>query len=514
MSSTINYIRKWPYSLPFLSGVLLISSQPPVSLFPLAYVALVPLLFALKKGAFRNNFFVGFLTGLVAYLGLVYWVVVAMNTYGGIGIPLSLLTLFLLVLYLALYTGCFTWLISYLEDRFRVPLYLSAPPAWILLEYLRGIVLSGFPWSFLAHSQYNFLPIVQVVSVTGTYFLSFLIVAANCLVYFLLSVRRIPLVFGGLILLLFGASLVFGLYRLGEPIKGNRTVSIVQGNILQDIKFSEAYRNRIINTYTSMTFHRARGSDLVVWPETAMPFVLLEDVAGTSVRSLPVALSNHLLVGTISRDDHNRYYNTAYAIGKQGEISASYSKNHLVPFGEYTPLRQYFPFLANISVASGDFFSGPSHDPMITDVGKIGMLICYEGVFPYITNDTVRRGADVLVNITNDAWFGWTSAPYQHFAFYVFRAVETDRYVLRAANTGISAIIDARGRTTARTGIFKEDVLTGSYALRQGKTPYVRYGDYFVLFALLFLCGLTVRGLLSATSAAASEEKARSEARR
>jgi apolipoprotein N-acyltransferase len=124
---------------------------------------------------------------------------------------------------------------------------------------------------------------------------------------------------------------------------------------------------------------------------------------------------------------------------------------------------------------------------MVTDVGKIGMLICYEGVFPSITNDTVRRGAEVLVNITNDAWFGKSSAPYQHFAAYIFRAIETDRYVLRAANTGISAVIDPRGRTCAKTGIFKEDVLNGFFSPRKGETPYVRYGDWFVLLCLLFL---------------------------
>jgi apolipoprotein N-acyltransferase len=124
---------------------------------------------------------------------------------------------------------------------------------------------------------------------------------------------------------------------------------------------------------------------------------------------------------------------------------------------------------------------------MITDVGKIGMLICYEGVFPSITNDTVRRGAEVLVNITNDAWFGRSSAPYQHFTSYVFRAIETDRYVLRAANTGISAVIDPRGRTRAKTGLFKEDVLSGTFSLRTGETPYVRWGDWFVLLCFLFL---------------------------
>jgi apolipoprotein N-acyltransferase len=500
MLSHIARIKSWHYSLPVASGVLLVISQPPVSLFFLAYIAIIPLLLTLEKGRARKNFMAGFVAGIVCYTGLVYWVVVAMNTYGGIGIPLSLLTLFLLVLYLSLYTGCFTWAISYLDSRFAIPFYLSAPAIWVLLEYLRGILLSGFPWSFLAHSQYNFLPIVQIVSITGSYFLSYLIVAANCLIHFVVTRKRFPLAYGGGLVLLFAVSLAFGFYQLRSPILGTMTASIVQGNILQDIKFDEAHRNHIITTYSRLTLHDSRRADLVIWPETAMPFVFLNHPSNVSVRGLPVSLSNHLLLGTISRDGLNRYYNTAYVIGKQGEIAGSYSKNHLVPFGEYTPLRHYFPFLANISVASGDFFSGPSHDPLVTAIGKIGMLICYEGVFPYITNDTVRRGAEVLVNITNDAWFGRTSAPYQHFSFYVFRAVETDRYVLRAANTGISSIIDPRGRTTAHTSIFRQDVLTDRFSLRQGETLYVRYGDYFVLLTLIFLGVVTGRAMLSVWS--------------
>jgi apolipoprotein N-acyltransferase len=458
-----------------------------VSQFYLAYVALVPLFFALKTGRDRLNFLTGFTAGIVSYTGLIYWVVVAMNTFGGISMPFSVVTLCLFVLYLSLFTACFTWLISFLDDRLHIPFFLSAPPAWVLLEYLRGVLLSGFPWSFLAHSQYNFLPLLQVASVTGTYFLSFLIVGVNCLIYHTLVKKHFPLVYGSFIVCLCAACLVFGFHRLREPVKGTMSVSIVQGNISQDVKFDETYKTGIIRTYSTLTLSRSRGSDLVIWPETAMPFIFLQDGAGGAIRTLPEALSNHLLLGTISRDGRGRYYNTAYVIGRKGEIVADYRKNHLVPFGEYTPLADYFPFLEQISVAAGDFFSGPSHDPMITDAGNIGMLICYEGVFPSITNDTVRRGAEVLVNITNDAWFGKSSAPYQHFASYVFRAVETDRYVLRAANTGISAIIDPRGRTCAKTGIFKEDVLNGSFGLRRGETPYVRYGDWFVLLCFLFL---------------------------
>lgn len=490
------HIKSLPYSLAFFSGALLVVCQPPLSQFYLAYLALVPLFFSLEAGKNRQNFLMGFVAGVVAFTGLVYWVVVAMNTFGGISVPFSLVTLCLLVLYLSLFTGCFAWLSSFLQERLRLPLFLVAPPLWALLEYLRGVLLSGFPWSFLSHSQYNFLPVIQVVSLTGAYFLSSLIVAVNCLVYLIIKRKRFPLAYGSFVVCVILVCLIFGFSRLKEPIKGDLKASIVQGNISQDVKFNEAYKTATVQTYSSLTLSRGRAADLVIWPETAMPFIFLEDSAGRVVRDLPAALSGCLLFGTISRDSRARFYNTAYALDRSGEIVADYSKNHLVPFGEYTPLAEYFPFLEQISVAAGDFSPGPSHDPMKTGIGNIGMLICYEGVFPSISNDTVRRGAEVLVNITNDAWYGRSSAPYQHFANYVFRAVETDRWVLRAANTGISAAFDPRGRVCARTSLFKEDVLSCTFGLRRGETPYVRYGDWFVLACFLFLLLLTAGRLL------------------
>jgi apolipoprotein N-acyltransferase len=485
------FTRNWSaYSLSLLSAVLLIISQAPISLFFVASFALVPLLYSLKTGQKKFNFVKGFISGVLCYLGLVYWVVVAMNTYGGISIPLALLTLFLLVCYMALYMGLFTCFIAYLRDQFSVPFSLSGPLAWVVLEYARGIFMSGFPWSNLAHSQYNFLVFIQIASVTGTYFISFLLVAINCLIYETLYQKRFPLAYGSIVVTLVAACLVFGSYRLHESIKGDVPVSIIQGNIRQDIKFDESYKNSIIDTYTTLSVEHGKGASLVIWPETAMPFIFFSDQSRYAIESIPQSLSNHLLFGTVSKDSRGRFYNTAYMIGKRGEIEGEYSKVHLVPFGEYTPLAPYFPFLEEISVAAGNFFSGPNHSPIASGAGKMGMLICYEGVYPYISNDTVSHGADVLVNITNDAWFGKTSAPYQHFAFYIFRAIETDRFVLRAANTGISAIIDPRGRTLAKTGIFQKAVLNGTFSSRKSKTPYVAYGDYFVLLSLLALIAI------------------------
>lgn len=213
-----------------------------------------------------------------------------------------------------------------------------------------------------------------------------------------------------------------------------------------------------------------------------MPFIFDEEVyANKYVKTLAPTMNTNLLFGTISKNKSNRFHNSSYLVGRTGNTIDVYNKVHLVPFGEYTPLLAYIPFLEKLTPAGGDFIPGDGHTPIKTDMGDVGILICYEGVFPYITNETVRQGAQVLVNLTNDAWYDRTSAPFQRFAFYIFRAIETDRYVLRAANTGISAIINPKGRVEAKTPIFTEEILKGSFAMKNTKTFYVRYGDYFII---------------------------------
>jgi len=483
------------YSLPFLSGILLIFIQPPVSLFPVAFIALIPLLGSIEKGNLRSSFFSGYVTGVVSYLGLIYWVIIAMNHYGGIDIPLSFLILLLFVLYLACYTGLFALSCAWFERKFSIPVYISSPLVWVLLEYIRGFFMSGFPWSFLAHSQHNFLPFIQVVSITGTYFISFLIVAINAIFYALWRKGKISLTYVTVIATLVVATLACGFISLSARNEKSFRASIVQGNIRQDVKWDEAFKVMTINKYLQTTLSSGKDTDLIIWPETAMPFVFDREVyASKYIKALPSVVNANLLFGTMSQDPSGKLSNSAYMIGKTGETIGVYNKVHLVPFGEYTPLLSYFPFLEKLTAAGGEFAPGEGHKPIKTDIGNIGILICYEGVFPTITNETVREGAQVLVNLTNDAWYDRTSAPFQHFVFYIFRAIETDRYVLRAANTGISAIIDPQGRIETKTPIFTEAVLKGSFAMRNTKTFYVRFGDYFIVIVFFVLAVAVLTG--------------------
>ena len=306
----------------------------------------------------------------------------------------------------------------FLPGRFSIPIYLSAPPVWVILEYLRGSLLTGFPWSYLAHSQYNFLPFIQVASITGTYFISFLLVAVNAILFTLLNRKKISLIYAVVIWHSLSSSLTYGIVKLRTRDAGTLKAAIIQGNITQDQKWDEAFKIKTINTYYQATVDTGKGADLVVWPETAMPLIFDQEThVKQYIGELPSITGSLLLFGTISRDEGGKFHNSAYVLGPNGREEGRYDKRHLVPFGEYTPLRAWLPFLEKMSVQIGEFFPGKSYSPIHTPLGNIGVLICYEGVFPHITRETVRNGAEVLVNITNDAWYDRTSAPYQHLAF-------------------------------------------------------------------------------------------------
>lgn len=484
------------YGYALLSGAMLVLIQPPVSLFPLAFIALVPLLRAIDRDNLPLSFRRGFAAGVVAWLGTVYWVVVAMNSYGGINVPVSVLILLLFAFYLSLYMAIFTVSCAYLEKRTSVPSYILAAPVWVVLEYARGAVMTGFPWAFLGHSQYSFLPFIQVASVTGTYFISFLIAAVNGIIFSLWVHRRVSRIWTAVVIVLIASSLAYGFVRLQHRDEEPFRTAIVQGNIGQDVKWDDAFKMMTVSRYYRLSFGLAQNSDLIIWPETAIPFMIERDIrAYRYVKAVPAMLGSRLLFGTVGLGGEGKLLNSVHYVNGEGRTEAIYNKVHLVPFGEYTPIVSCFPFLAKITAMGADFIPGQGHAPITTDAGRIGILICFEGIFPYITNQTVREGAQVLVNVTNDAWYNRTSAPFQHFAVYAFRAIETDRYVLRAANTGISAVIDPRGRIRGKTPIFTEEVLRGGYALKDTMTFYTRYGDYFIVLCLILLAGMVVAGI-------------------
>ena len=497
-------MKKKDLLLSFLSGVLLILSFPNFDLEFLAWFALVPLLYSIDGKTAYQSFKLGFLTGLVSFLGILYWIVVAVHTYGNIPLIPSVLILVLLVAYLSLFIGAFTFLTRLIQIRSGVQTFLFAPFLWVALEYLRSFLLTGFPWANLGYSQYLNLPFIQMADVTGAYGPSFVILFVNATLFSILRQwpkRVFPLkeVIATIILVL--GFLIYGYVKMGivdrqmsqnPPLK----IGLVQGDIDQSIKWDKAFQLQTLEIYERLSL-RVTGDkpDLIIWPETATPF-FFQDAKEYQplVLDIPKKTDAFLLFGSPSYKIERRkvnHYNSAYLVSPSGEIVGKYDKIHLVPFGEYVPLQDLLFFIGSLGEGIGDFKSGKEIYNFSLPQGKFGVLICFEIIFPDLCRKFVKHGANFLVTITNDAWFGRTSAPYQHFSIAAFRAVENHVFVARAANTGITGIIDPKGKILKEGEIFKQEAMNGTIRLSNRKTFYTLYGDVFAwacsAFSILLL---------------------------
>jgi apolipoprotein N-acyltransferase len=495
--------------LAILSGLLLTASFPPGKLSFLVWPALVPLLKSLDNESPSQAFRLGFLTGLSHYLTLIYWIMVVLGHYGNMSTWVSLGPFLLLSLYLALYPAIFSSITAYLRGS-RFTLTLTAG-FWVSLEYVRAHVITGFPWCLLGYTQYEQSYLIQIADLCGVYGLSFLIVIVNGLLFTLFfknharsnAFFKWEILFTALIVI---GTLAYSHYRLfEEPIREQPRqyvgTLIVQGNIDQSIKWDPAYQAETMATYQRLTrTGYSFNPDLIVWPETSAPF-FFQDNAEFSPMIFSVVKESQaaLIFGSPAYELVGRminYYNRAYLITPDNLFPQHYDKVHLVPFGEYIPLKKLLSFLHRLVPAAGDFVSGDKIAPLKYKGLSIGILICFEAIFPELARAQTRGGADILVNLTNDAWFGMTSAPYQHLAMVVFRAVENRRPMIRAANTGFSAYIEPKGKIVALSSLFREEVLEASVNISDRPlTVYTRFGDIFAFF-LLVICLLKILSLL------------------
>ena len=485
-------MRKRDILLSLLSGILLILSFPNFDLEFLAWFALVPLLYSIDGKGLVHSFKLGFLTGIISFLGILYWIIVAVHTYGNVPLILSGLTLLLLVVYLSLFIGVFTFLTRLIQIRLRIQTILFAPILWAALEYLRSFLLTGFPWANLGYSQYLNLPFIQMVDMTGVYGLSFVIVLVNATLFWVLhqwSKKTFPfkeVITTAIILLGF---LIYGYMKMevihrqmiqNPPLK----IGLVQGNIDQSIKWDESFQKETLKIYDKLSLRVSEEKpDLIIWPETATPF-FFQDAKEYQplVLDVPKKTNAFLLFGTPSykiQKGKVNHYNSAYLLTPSGELIGKYDKIHLVPFGEYVPMQDLLFFLGSLGEGIGDFKSGKEIYNFSIPQGQFGVLICFEIIFPDLCRRFVKKGANFLVTMTNDAWFGKTSAPYQHFSMATFRAVENRVFVARAANTGITGFIDPRGKILKQGGIFTEEAMNGIIRLSKDKTFYTLYGDVF-----------------------------------
>jgi len=506
-------------TLAGVSGMLLTASFPSIGLPWLAWIALVPLMISLKGQSLKNGFRLGLLTGGVHYLTLLYWLVHTLMTFGHLPFYLSVPILFLLVTYMALYPAIFTAVFSWTDTQ---PVgFLSAMPAvWVALEYLRSFFLSGFPWEFLGYSQYRQITLIQAADMSGVYGISFVILSVNVAGFLLWqylsekqslrAMQKRRSAAGGIAVsvLLVLYMLGYGQWRISSidtkiSMSPSPKIAIVQGNIDQAIKWDPAFQISTTEKYIALSKSAIPSSpDLIVWPETAAPFYFLYNAGPTEMVIKGVReTGTSFLIGSpsfIRRDDHHAdFFNSAFLIDPNGNVAGKYDKVHLVPFGEYVPLQEWFPFIGKIVEEVGDFKSGRKGQTLSWGEFPLGIQICYEMIFPDLSREMARNQAAFLINMTNDAWYGNTSAPYQHFSMAVFRAVENRRSLIRSANTGISGFIDPAGRIIASTPLFEEAVITRSLPVLKTESFYTRYGDVFALtcmaisILLFFLCAIS-----------------------
>jgi apolipoprotein N-acyltransferase len=483
-----------------LSGLLLTASFPPANLEWIAWFALVPLLKSIQGSGPVQSFKLGFAAGFAHFVTLVYWVVFVMGHYGHLHWTVALAILVLFALYLSLYPASFSLFFSLLGDSRFVS--FKAAGVWVGLEYMRSFLLSGFPWCLLGYSQFQRLEIIQVADLVGVYGVSFLIVLVNTLIYTLLMGRSFPKRGSmkwelPLVILTITFTLAYGFQELyfsdGHPKpKRSALVAVVQGDINQAVKWNPEYQGKTIQIYRRLSLSTSNQKPaLVVWPETSVPFFFQDDgELGRQVLTIPQAIGAHLLFGSPAYSLEKGvpvFHNRAYMISPEPRVSGYYDKVHLVPFGEYVPLKRLLFFAKRLVVSAGDFAPGKKVAPIGPPNLSVGVLICYESIFPELARAHVKKGAEILANLTNDAWFGMTSAPYQHFSMAVFRAVENRRPLVRAANTGFSGFISEKGEVIKRGDLFREEVLLASLPLENSTfTIYTLHGDFFAA-ALLIL---------------------------
>jgi len=515
-------IRQGPryYFAAVLSALLLFIASPGQWFFaPIMWIALVPLI----RVCLSNNISIstaaglGFFSGLLYNTALLYWVVIALGRYGGLPLPVAILALLGLAVYMALYVAGFAATLS--ATRNLLPVVISAPIIWVGLDLIRAWLFTGFPWLDLGYSQFKTPFLIQVADLTGHSGITFLIVMINALAASFLCretslfTTRKNFIFRRssrlLAILLVSSAIIYGTIRI-EQLNSllakapTVTTAVMQGNIDQGEKWSATGTEKAVETYLNLTRQAVarQAIDLAIWPETALPFFpadspLLDKIQDFA--SLPS--SPQILTGAPSYSmtavDPTEYFNSAFLItDKQHKTMQRYDKQHLVPFGEYVPLQKLLGTLP-IAHTMGNFSPGRSPAALEGKTAKLGVLICFESIFSSLAKSRTDSGADILINLTNDAWYGISSAPYQQLSMVVLRAVENRRSLARAANTGISCFIDPLGRIIEASPIFKQLFLVQNLPIMNSQSVFDRFGYTFQPICLILLSLIVLYGIVA-----------------
>ena len=475
------------------SATALLTAAPTLyeALWPLAWVALVPLFLALRGASPKRALLLGWWAETLMYWLGFYWLIGTMVYFGFIPLPLSVCFFALIGLGNGIRLGLFACWLRWTERL--------APPWWVRLvlpactyvafDYLFPRV---FPW-YLGFLQLPGLPFIQIADLTGVHGVTFVLVVCNTVVAGFVphpmqperAVRRMmALGCAGLLLLQGG----YGLWRLQQLTAAMQQapslrVALIQPNIGMYEKRSGADREAQLDLQFGLSARTLdQRPDLIIWPESMYPFGIPEHMPQLPWPAAPDTQGVHWLIGALAyagKAPAHQVFNSALLLAADGRILGRYDKQHLLAFGEYIPLQHYLPFLRHISPTIGNLTPGAGGIVTLPNGVGLGPLICYEDIIPHLARQAVRQGAQVLVNLTNDVWFGATRAPYQHRALAAFRAVENRVYLVRVTNTGLTSIIDALGREQAALPIFQADTLVHTIQPLRVSSLYTRFGDWF-----------------------------------
>ncbi len=477
------------FLLAITSGILFALSFPNAAIGWLAFVALLPLLIAITKARSAwQAFFLGWTSQTMAWLMMVPWVIRVMSHYGGLPKLVGILLHAAMCLILGLYGGLFAAIVKRLRLGARFAPWLLVPLAWAAVEYARTYLLSGFPWNLLAAAIVDYTPLILIDRFGGPYFVGALILIPCTIAAWWITQKppQIARVFAGgaigiLALTWWGTGLVASKLIARPNDSPMLTAALLQPNISQEMRWDEANVLAIYQRMIAMTEEAAnRGAQVVIWPESTVPLSFTETrFYRDSIEQLSRDRKIDIILGSVATDPAhaNRLWNSAFLVSG-GVTIGHYDKIRLVPFGEYVPLRRVLFFAEKLVHAVGTFEFGSNDFPLGGKL-KYGPAICYEIVYPQITRQQVRHGADVMVTITNDAWYDGTAAPAQHLWQARLRAIEGDRWLLRAGTTGISAHIDPTGRILQSIPMGKPGIIYARFQSRSTTTPYVRFGDWF-----------------------------------
>ena len=491
-------------ALPFLLGALSVLGFAPFYLFPLPILALAVLFHQWQHaGSKRASFVIGYSFGLGLFGAGASWVFVSLHDFGMMPLPLAALATLLYCAFLALFPGLAGWLQSGLKNASKPAaawrLLALMPICFVLYEWTLGWIFTGFPWLTLGYSQAPISPLAGYAPLLGVYGVSLLLALSGGLIAYAYAHwrslrRRAWAALGSLLLLwLTGAGLqtVAWTHAHGKPV----SVSLLQGNIPQDLKWREDRLRSTLATYRELVLDSK--SQLIILPETALP-QFYDNVSPAYLELLAQHARRQggdVILGLPERDFVKRtYYNSVISLGTSP--AQSYRKQHLVPFGEFVPLKPIFgPIIAAMQIPLTDFARGePTQQPLAVAGQQVAMNICYEDVFG---EEIIRQlpQATLLVNVSNDAWFGDSIAPRQHLQISQMRALESGRYMLRATNTGVTAIVNEKGQVLKQVPGFRTTALHGMAQGMQGSTPYVRWGNapFLVVLGGVLALGVGLR---------------------